>query len=583
MSSGYRRQLVGAVCVAAGVTLFADTAPGPEPITSDLRLSPDEMAQSLALSHFAWGFLLQLEGTDRETQASEHLLAALTQFPHSPFILRHLVTPWLRERAFERIVTDLTPVAAAHPDAVELQLVLSQALIGLGKPAAAGLGLQGAVEATEWRDPLLVRELFLCYWQAQDYDAARRLLRRARAKPALRDHFVIQQASAVFFNAMARLTDTKDASTRERRRLERRALTHARAAARNVEQIQRPGDVASLVELFTTLEAWQDLAAFVRGLQMARPALSSRELDLVLVRALVRQGREPEALAVLQETSQAQNLTPRHYVEIARLYVELEDLAAAAVFFRQALYVVPNALEIRLALASIELTRQRPEAALKVLGEAANMPPEGHLLRSHAHRRAGRTAAAALALAAAEEQALEDNRHDFFSTDFYLFYAGLCEDLGHTDRAIEKIRKALESDPDSAICANFLGYVLADHNRDLAEAETWVERALATAPESFAYLDSLAWVYYRQQRHQAALQQITLALRHAPPSADPVVLDHAGDICLANGLPLLARMYWQAALSAGAGAHLDIPAKLERLESGASVPDAGSAWSPTTP
>ena len=208
----------------------------------------------------------------------------------------------------------------------------------------------------------------------------------------------------------------------------------------------------------------------------------------------------------------------------------------------------------------------------------AHQPGVAHLIQIHALRRLERTADAAKELARAEEAALKLGQKEFFSSEFYLFYATLCEDLGYTDRSLEKIRKALALEPDDPVCANFLGYVLADRNRDLTEAERWVRLALTAEPDNFAYLDSIAWVHYRQQRFAEAMAEINRALRLAGREVDPVIFDHAGDIYAANGLWVLARKYWQDALSSGSHEAEKIRRKLSQgpVAGAAPTPEAGA-------
>ena len=61
----------------------------------------------------------------------------------------------------------------------------------------------------------------------------------------------------------------------------------------------------------------------------------------------------------------------------------------------------------------------------------------------------------------------------------------------------ELFQSLLEGDPDDAASANYLGYMWADHGRNLAEALQLISRAVAVDPENPAYLDSLGWVHYR--------------------------------------------------------------------------------------
>lgn len=51
--------------------------------------------------------------------------------------------------------------------------------------------------------------------------------------------------------------------------------------------------------------------------------------------------------------------------------------------------------------------------------------------------------------------------------------------------------------PDNAQALNYVGYTLADDNRDLPRALDLLNRAVELSPETDYMLDSLAWVHYR--------------------------------------------------------------------------------------
>jgi hypothetical protein len=54
--------------------------------------------------------------------------------------------------------------------------------------------------------------------------------------------------------------------------------------------------------------------------------------------------------------------------------------------------------------------------------------------------------------------------------------------------------------PDFAAALNYLGYMNADRRGEVAEAVGLIEKAIALDPENGAYLDSLGWALYRQDK-----------------------------------------------------------------------------------
>lgn len=88
----------------------------------------------------------------------------------------------------------------------------------------------------------------------------------------------------------------------------------------------------------------------------------------------------------------------------------------------------------------------------------------------------------------------------------------LLERLGRFDDALVDLRMAVELHPNDANTANYLGYLLAEHDRSLPEAEALITRALLMDPENHAYLDSQGWLLFRQGRFPEALASIDKAL-----------------------------------------------------------------------
>lgn len=62
---------------------------------------------------------------------------------------------------------------------------------------------------------------------------------------------------------------------------------------------------------------------------------------------------------------------------------------------------------------------------------------------------------------------------------------------------IAKLKKALQSAPNH-LFYNYLGYLLIDYDINVADGIKYVKLALKLSPNNPAYLDSLAWGYYKQ-------------------------------------------------------------------------------------
>jgi tetratricopeptide (TPR) repeat protein len=146
-----------------------------------------------------------------------------------------------------------------------------------------------------------------------------------------------------------------------------------------------------------------------------------------------------------------------------------------------------------------------------------------------------------------EAQLEEDS--DFVNAKFYFNYGAAAEQAGLYDKAADLLRKSIALDPDnSAESSNYLGYMWADHNMNLDEAETMIRRALQTEPNNPSYLDSLGWVEFRKGQFDRALDNLLQAAKTVQRE-DPVVFEHIGDTYLKLNRTREALEAWQKALS----------------------------------
>jgi tetratricopeptide (TPR) repeat protein len=115
------------------------------------------------------------------------------------------------------------------------------------------------------------------------------------------------------------------------------------------------------------------------------------------------------------------------------------------------------------------------------------------------------------------------------------------------DDAEQEFRKVLEANPDDAMVLNYYGYMLADRGVRIDEATSMIQRALKQDPTNGAYLDSLGWAYYRQNKLVEAEENLQKALDHE--GDDPTILSHMADIQLKLGQNERAASYFERSLS----------------------------------
>ena len=114
------------------------------------------------------------------------------------------------------------------------------------------------------------------------------------------------------------------------------------------------------------------------------------------------------------------------------------------------------------------------------------------------------------------------------------------------DEAERTFRQVLDADPSNASALNYLGYMLADRNVRLPEAQSLIEHAVKLEPNNYAYLDSLGWVYFKMNKLDEAEQQLTRSIQLS--SKDPTIHDHLGDVYFKEGKIKEAIAEWQSSL-----------------------------------
>jgi tetratricopeptide (TPR) repeat protein len=127
--------------------------------------------------------------------------------------------------------------------------------------------------------------------------------------------------------------------------------------------------------------------------------------------------------------------------------------------------------------------------------------------------------------------------------------SGLYVDMKQIDKAAGLLQKLLDKDPDNSTYANDLGFILADHDMKLDEAEKLIRQAITKDREERkklfkenpdlpaeldkdnpAYLDSLGWVLFKKKQYAEAKKFLQEALEQEE-GRHLEIYDHLGD-CL---------------------------------------------------
>ncbi len=133
------------------------------------------------------------------------------------------------------------------------------------------------------------------------------------------------------------------------------------------------------------------------------------------------------------------------------------------------------------------------------------------------------------------------------TTDRLYLLAHFHSSTGNDDASVAALQRVLAIMPDHIGANNDLGYFWINAGIHLEQAEPMIRKALENKPDDPAFLDSLAWLYYKQGKfaEAAALLQKALAL---PNGTAPEVVQHLGDTLYRMGRLPDAIEEWARAL-----------------------------------
>jgi tetratricopeptide (TPR) repeat protein len=157
---------------------------------------------------------------------------------------------------------------------------------------------------------------------------------------------------------------------------------------------------------------------------------------------------------------------------------------------------------------------------------------------------------------------------DRFGDDRNLVFtrAAALERLDEVDGAALLFRQLVDSEPNDANAANYLGYMWADREMHLDEALELIAHAVELDPENSAYLDSLGWVHFRLGDLEEAERWLRRAVDLGEDLGDGTIFCHLGEVLLAAGDRDEGRRYLVLGLNLGCDDPDHVRSLLERSE-----------------
>jgi tetratricopeptide (TPR) repeat protein len=299
-------------------------------------------------------------------------------------------------------------------------------------------------------------------------------------------------------------------------------------------------------------DAIRVLSDAVTGVKGQSPVLPSRRRSLAILYQQLGQAYQQKqnyaaAIYTYEELAHLGDEEDRRgRLMIMSAYREARDLPKALQAGKEAFAKYPNDSAIKTREALLIGENGQVDEAVKLLkSQLSNTDAdrEVYLNIAQVYERAKRYKEAEAAVHAAEilPGQPRDNEMVFF------LLGAIYERQKLFDKAEEQFKKVLDIDPANGTALNYYGYMLGDLGQRLDEAESFAQRALKEEPYNGAFLDSLGWIYYKQNKLADA--EATLRKAAERESHDPMIHSHLGDVYSKLGRTELAAAEWEKSMS----------------------------------
>lgn len=281
-----------------------------------------------------------------------------------------------------------------------------------------------------------------------------------------------------------------------------------------------------------------------------------------LVQLLFAQARYDEIIPYAERLS---SLDPRDInlkVRLGILYTDAKRYEDAKGVFKEVLVAVPDSDRVLFYLGSLYQETQRYDEAIDYFSRIDEKSPlfhDGHLQIAHMlHAMAAQNEEHEERFTNFVENSIDQNpdlafelkvvltsfyerkekfsraiatlesleKDEDFSEGHRYYLAALYDKQGQYDHATSHIKTILSANPDHAHALNFLGYTMMERGEDLAQAYSYIKKAVNLMPEDGYIRDSLGWYYYKVGEYEKALSETKKAWELV--QSDVMITKHLG-------------------------------------------------------
>jgi tetratricopeptide (TPR) repeat protein len=542
---GHRVRRILSLCATAAFGLVELSAHGavadllPEEAAAPAPpLEPKGQRRADALAWFVNG--LFEEESDGPEKALESYRKALTLDPANTDLAIKVAYDYLRRGEIAEAISVLKDAVKASPKETAPFLALSSIYLRhLHKPDLAAKYAQKAIEIS----PKMFapyEALWEVYLSGGQTAKAEQVLERASRSKSLDPNFWLSLAELSSRNV---LRDGGGSLSQAELQRVGRLLDKAAACGE-----KDPAALSKVGDLYVLTRQTDKALPFYKKVVELRPTYP--QIREKLAGCFIETGQTDAAIGVIEDLVKANPLSISAYDQLTQLYLKAGNQQKALGTARQALLLEPQTLPRHLQVIDLLFKQKDYQSAADALEEARKRFPQAGLLTYYHGVALSQIKQHDEAMRAFEKALVEagNSQPDLLNADFYFDYGAAAEQAGQYVKATELFRKSIELDPANAARSyNYLGYMWIERSENLEEAGQFIRRALEMEPNNGAYIDSLGWLYFKQNRFEEALTEL-LRAAELLPEPDPVVFEHIGDACDKLGRKAEAVLYWQKAL-----------------------------------
>lgn len=515
---------------------------GPNSPRIALEEQPDDRElEKTAEAHAHYGAGVIAEMNQQPEVALEQFYQSAINDPSNEKLTIDLSRKLLQSKQPERAIELLTK-SSQRPNAsgaIFAQLGLAYAQGGKTDQAIA------ANRTAIKRDPRSLigyQNLYLLYSQTGKHDNAFKMLEEASGRADAEADFYLGVCE-MYQNFGVQVPSRKDAARAGAlaalKRADKSGGGNSSFRLRLADSYSALGDDKRAAQLYL------DVLKEMPDVPLLRERIHARLTDIYL-----HDKDRKKAMEQLQAIVRDNPSNPQAYYFLGSIAFEDNHLPEAVEYYNKAIGLNRNFEQAYYDLALAQLSLNKNEDALSTLDTARKKFGENFISEfwtgmAYSHQKDYKTA---LRYFTSAEIIARNSDPKRLTREFYFQAGAAAERTGDLSLAEKHFQKCLELSPDFSEAQNYLGYMWAEHGMNLDKAKELIEKAVKAEPKNAAYLDSLAWVYYKMDRPKEGLGYMLKAVE-LNPEPDATLFDHLGDIYTALKQTDKAQEAWRKSLA----------------------------------